>query len=65
MKKAPKYGTMVQAKKDIVVGTTVIPKGTAGKAFYPDDCDVNVHWDFAYGVICWVNIGDIRKYDQN
>lgn len=65
MKKTPKYGTVVQAKKDIIVGTTVIPQNSVGTVVYREekgDTEVNVDWGF---VVAWVDIKDIRKYDQN
>lgn len=64
MKKAPKYGTVVVAKQPIVVGSMVIPQNSVGTVVYREKgaTEVNVDWGF---VICWVNIEDIRKYDQN
>ena len=64
MKKTPKYGTVVQAKKDIIVGTTVIPQNSVGTVVYREKgaTEVNVAWGF---VVAWVDIKDIRKYDQN
>ena len=55
---------MVVAKQPIVVGTMVIPQNSVGTVVYREKgaTEVNVAWGF---VICWVNIEDIRKYDQN
>lgn len=65
MRKTPKYLATVQAKCDIVSGTTVIPAGTVGKVVYtePAAAEVNVAWDFAGEVTCWVDIKNIRKVE--
>lgn len=64
MKKTPKHGTVAVAKQPIVVGTMVIPQGSVGTVVYREKgaTEVNVDWGF---VVAWVNIKDIRKYDQN
>ena len=64
MKKTPKYGTVVVAKQPIVVGSTVIPQNSVGTVVYREKgaTEVNVDWGF---VVAWVDIKDIRKYDQN
>lgn len=64
MKKTPKYGTMVVAKQPIMVGTMVIPQNSVGTVVYREKgaTEVDVDWGF---VVSWVNIGVIRKYDQN
>lgn len=66
MRKTPKYLANVQAKCDIVSSTTVIPAGTIGKVVYtePNATEVNVEWEFAGGITCWVDIKNIRKYNH-
>ena len=55
---------MVVAKQPIVVGTMVIPQNSVGTVVYREKgaTEVNVAWGF---VVAWVDIKDIRKYDQN
>ena len=64
MKKTPKHGTVVVAKQPIVVGTMVIQQNSVGTVVYREKgaTEVNVDWGF---VVAWLNIKDIRKYDQN
>lgn len=66
MRKTPKYLASVQAKCDIVSGTTIIPAGTIGWVIYAEkgDTEVKVYWDFAGDTTCWADIKNIRKYNR-